>query len=207
MIINDKLINDKLINDESVVYNEILREGRRFDLKIRFLEEKDAQYMYDWMHDDDVTEHLKGNFKEKTIQDCEDFITAGREEAKAFIESGKNSANLHLAVADDDDMYMGTVSLKHISYDNLTAEFAITVSRLAMGKGYAVFGMKSILKIGFDRGLEKIFWCVSEKNKRAVRFYDKNGYERTDDIPEEIKNQYADIEKELLWYCATHHCK
>ena len=58
----------------------------------------------------------------------------------------QTDTDLHLAVANDNDAYMGTVSLKHI-HDG-TAEFAITVRACAMGKGYSQFGMVSILEIG-----------------------------------------------------------
>ena len=82
-----------------------------------------------------------------------------------------------MAIADEKDNYMGTVSLKNIVENS--AEFTITVRKAAMGKGYAKYGMEEIIKIGFQKfGLQQIYWCVSPKNRRAVRFYDKNGYKR-----------------------------
>ena len=39
-----------------------------------------------------------------------------------------------MAITDDNDEYMGTVSLKNINYTDSFAEFAITVRRTAMGK-------------------------------------------------------------------------
>lgn len=39
--------------------------------------------------------------------------------------------------------------------------------------------MKQILNKGFkDLHLRQIYWCVDSENKRALRFYDKNGYNR-----------------------------
>ena len=84
---------------------------------------------------------------------------------------------MHLAIADDNDEYVGTVSLKDI-VDGF-AEFAICIRRKYMGSGMAKEAMKNILDIGFnEHGLSKIYWCVSAENKRALRFYDKNGYKR-----------------------------
>ena len=34
--------------------------------------------------------------------------------------------------------------------------------------------------------LQSIYWCVDPANKRAVRFYDKNGYKKTS--PDRIVN-------------------
>ena len=157
-------------------------------MKLRKLEEKDAPLMLEWMHDPGVVSHLSSNFAEKTLDDCLGFISAAREEGNG----------IHLAIADETDTYMGTVSLKHP--DGKTAEFAITVRACAMGKGYAAWGMEEILRRGLAMGLEAIYWCVSPENRRAVRFYDKNGYRRTEDVPQQLRCRY-DIP--LQWYVVT----
>lgn len=142
--------------------------------------------MLEWMHDPSVVENLQANFASKTLNDCE-----------CFISSAQNlETDLHMAVVDAEDTYMGTVSLKHIGYD--TAEFAITVRASAMGHGYSRFAMQSILEYGIrELELQEIYWCVSPANKRAVRFYDKNGYVRTDEIPNHLAKMYS---QELIWY-------
>ena len=118
--------------------------------------------MLSWMHDASVVEHLGANFAAKTLADCEAFIAA----------SGNEEENLHLAVADEQDVYMGTVSLKHLNKTFGTAEFAITVRKEAMGKGYSRYAMARILELGVQElGLEKIYWCVSPNNTRAVRWH------------------------------------
>jgi diamine N-acetyltransferase len=74
---------------------------------------------------------------------------------------------------------MGTVSLKNI--EETSAEFGITIRACAMGKGYSIWAMNEILKIAFEeKRLQLVYWCVSPDNKRAVRFYDKNEFERVD---------------------------
>ncbi len=155
-------------------------------MKLRNLEQKDAPLMLEWMHDDEVVRHLGTNFKEKTIDDCGRFIDGAQDKTE----------NLHLAIVDENDDYMGTVSLKHIGQE--CAEFAITVRGNAMGKGYARYAMEEILNYGLrELKLNAIYWCVSPENKRAVRFYDKNGYTRTVEIPLRIAKMYT---QELIWY-------
>lgn len=144
-------------------------------MKLRRLELKDAPFMLEWMHDESVVKDLRTNFLEKTIEDCECFIIAAQ----------KDKRNLNLAIADDNDTYMGTISLKNIKQKS--AEFGITIRTEAMGKGYSKSAMQEILKVGFkDLGLIQIYWCVSPNNKRAVRFYDKNGYQRV--LPEKLRD-------------------
>lgn len=134
---------------------------------LRKLKKQDAPLMLEWMHDEDVVHYMKADFQHKTLEDCESFIASAQDSKK----------NLNLAVVDDKDTYMGTVSLKEIEDD--TAEFAITMRKAAMGKGYAVEGMKQIIKIGLDDlRLKSIYWCVRQDNRRAVKFYDKNGSQR-----------------------------
>ncbi|MCR5624742.1 MAG: GNAT family N-acetyltransferase [Lachnospiraceae bacterium] len=161
-------------------------------MKLRKLLKKDAPYMLEWMHDASVVEYMGKNFAEKTLSDCE-----------AFIEwSNSDNDNLNLAIVDDNDEYMGTVSLKEIDREEGNAEFAITIRKSAMGKGFSRFGMSEIIKKGFDElGLKFIYWCVSKVNERAVRFYDKNGYKRVDFDSLKVKTDYTDEEcKSFYWY-------
>ncbi len=168
------------------------------NMRLRDLRSKDAPLMLEWMHDPSVVKDLKANFAAKTIEDCERFI-----EASLHQEENKN-----LAIVDDDDIYMGTVSLKHITADN--AEFAITVRKAAMGKGYSRYAMHEIIRIGLeDMGLEYVYWCVSPVNERAVHFYDKNGYTRVSIEQDKLMGTvqalgtYSEAQiRDYLWYIA-----
>ena len=158
-------------------------------MRLRKLEIKDAPLMLEWMHDPFVVENMQANFGEKTIDDCERFILSAQ----------KTTDDIHLAIVDENDVYMGTVSLKHIN--NKSAEFAITVRRTAMGKGFSKFGMAEIIRVGLEKlNLDKIYWCVNPVNKRAVRFYDKNNYQRVS--PDELNITGYSIEqiRDYYWY-------
>ena len=136
-------------------------------MRLRKLELKDAPLMLEWMHDETVVKDMQADFSSKTLEDCNHFILSSNDTRK----------NLHLAIVDENDEYMGTVSLKNIEEDK--AEFAITVRKNAMGKGYSRFGMREIIKIGLeDMNLSSIYWYVDKNNQRAIKFYDKNGYQR-----------------------------
>ena len=158
-------------------------------MRLRYLKLDDAPLMLEWMHDANVTEHLKGSFMSKRLKDAESFILAATKD---------EANNLHYAIASDEDEYMGTVSLKHIK--NGTAEFAIAIRSCAMGKGYAGYAMKEIIEIGFDSvKLSGIYWCVSKNNTRAIRFYEKNGFCEKKVIPKNIVSYYCE-KKDLYWF-------
>ncbi|HJB45645.1 MAG TPA: GNAT family N-acetyltransferase [Candidatus Mediterraneibacter surreyensis] len=158
-------------------------------MKLRKLQYRDAPLMLEWMHDPLVVKNLLTNFESKTLKDCELFINRAQ----------NTSENLHLAIVNDDDVYMGTVSLKSIL--NKTAEFAITIRKTAMGKGYSIFGMKEIIRIGFEvLDLKFIYWCVDPMNKRAVRFYDKNAYQRINVNNQEIAGYTKEQRQRFIWY-------
>jgi len=157
-------------------------------MKLRRLEEKDAPLMLEWMHDEAVVRDMRTDFARKTLEDCISFIRASADTAK----------HLHLAIADDNDEYMGTVSLKNIA--DGAAEFGITVRRCAMGRGFSFFGMRRVLAMGFEElGLERIYWCVSRNNTRACRFYDKHGFPEETESSPEILARYRET-KDLKWY-------
>ncbi len=159
-------------------------------MRLRDLELKDAPLMLEWMHDESVVEKLRGRFKDKSLEDCE-----------AFIEVSKNKIqDIHLAIVTDEDEYMGTVSLKNINRVNNSAEFAITVRKSAMGRGYSWYGMEEIIKLAFEKySLECVYWCVSRENNRAIRFCDKHNFHKAVDISANILGRYKGIDT-LKWY-------
>ena len=156
-------------------------------MHLRELKIEDAPLMLEWMHDESVVGNLRGDFTSKTIKDCEEFII-----------SSISEKNIHMAIASDTDEYMGTVSLKNIEEDS--AEFAITVRSEAMRRGYSWFGMEAIIEKAFDElNLESVYWCVSRKNERAIRFYDKHNFHEVVDVPQKVLDRYVGIDN-LKWY-------
>ncbi len=168
-------------------------------MKLRTLEPKDAPLMLEWMHTPSVVEFLQTDFASMTLEDCKRFIKAAH----------TDKSSLHMAIVDETDTYMGTASLKNIRDD--TAEFAIAVRLEAMGQGYSRYGMNEILRIGREQlHLKCIYWYVAPENRRARRFYEKQGYSPVHEFLNEhprirtyILGEY--LEKHLaqyIWYTA-----
>ena len=161
---------------------------------LRNLMLKDVNLMLEWMHDREVVADLNTDFISKSYEDCIRFIKTSLNELD----------NTHLAIVDNEDVYQGTVSLKNIG--NYNAEFAIVIRTRAMGKGIGKQAMDEIIKIGFNKlKLHAIYWYVSLKNKRAIRFYEKNGYKSVtyDYIKSVIKKMDINNLYTYKWYYLT----
>lgn len=161
-------------------------------ITLRKLKIKDAVYMLEWMHDKNVVEYLQANFQEKNLEDCIRFID----------ESSLDTNNVHYAIIDEFDTYMGTVSLKHIK--DSSAEFAIAIRKIAMGKGISRIAMSQIIDYGLNYlNLSAIYWCVSPMNERALNFCNKNLYETCSFQSIGIENNFYTNEQKnkYSWYC------
>lgn len=170
-------------------------------MKLRELRTEDASLMLEWMDDDFVVHDLATDFSKKTMEDCINFI----EYAISQTSDLAVCKNIHMAVTDDNNEYMGTVSLKHINRQHKNAEFAITVRRSAMGRGYSSYAMNEIIRFGFETpelDLASIYWCVDKNNLRARRFYDKQNYQivQANEYMMENYKRVGRGENELIWY-------
>lgn len=157
-------------------------------MKLRQLENKDAEKMLEWMHDEDVTEYMLADFNNMQLQNCVDFIE----------NASKDTQNKHFAVCDENDEYLGTISLKNINERDMSAEYAVIFRKKAIGSGAAFWATREILKIGFETmNLNRIYLDVLCDNKRAVKFYNKVGF-----IQEGIWRQHFYLHgqyRDVLW--------
>ena len=166
---------------------------------LRDLEKKDAPLMLEWMHDENVISGLQPElFRTKTIEDCEKFILACQDKSK----------DCHMAIVDENDEYLGTVSLKKIDFEYKDAEFAIVLRLSAQGKGYASKAIKEIMKIAFeDYGLTEVYWNVLRNNYAAIKLYRSCGYNELEKVSKRRINraprkENGDIE-DILFFHAT----
>ena len=158
---------------------------------LRKLQLQNAPLMLEWMHDDSVVHFMGKDFSRMTLSDCVSFIRSCADE----------SANVHRAIVSDDDVYLGTVSLKNINHERSDTEFAISLRKVAMGTGASAFAIKAIISYGFfDLGLKSVYWYVSKENIRAVKFYDKNGFTRVDSSQIVASLGIENAEEKYIWY-------
>lgn len=131
---------------------------------LRKLKPKDGPRMLEWIKDSSINQYFRFNPEENTPETIQSFIAAAQNDLN----------NLHLAIADADDSYLGTVSLKGIDRMARHAEYAIAMHPSAIGTGTAKFATDKILEIAFaEQKLERVYLNVLSENLRAIRFYEK----------------------------------
>lgn len=144
---------------------------------LRRLEQKDAVYMLEWMHDETITCNFRYPFAAMTL-----------ERAKIFIDYSFDEENQHFAITDNKDEYMGTVRLKHISEVDHNAEYAIVMRKKAHGTGLAERATMEILKYAFqDLGLHRVYLTVLSDNIAARKLYENCGFDLEGELKDVIR--------------------
>lgn len=134
---------------------------------LREPKEKDAQGMLSWMHDPASREIFANDFASFTLEKVLNFICHANDD-----EQNKN-----FVCVDDNDNYLGTVSLKNIDYSSKNAEYAVSFCSAAQGTGAAKYATEEILKYAFETlQLERVYLNVIPDNVRANKFYKKIGF-------------------------------
>lgn len=158
---------------------------------LRPLEQKDALRMLEWMRDSDVTRHLQIGGAGTTMEDVDRFIH----------EAQKKQNNLHQAIVNQSDAYLGSVSLKHINRERKEAEYAIALHPDAIGTDVAKCASEEILEIAFQElGLSRVYLNVLKRNTRAIRFYEKFGFQFTHESVLDVNGESLP----LMWYEAQY---
>ena len=158
-------------------------------IKLRKLLLKDIIGMKEWMKN-----------KENILIFQNDFLNLTDIDIKNFILNSFTKSNQHFAIInDEDDEYLGTISLKNIDYKNKHAEYAISSREIVRGTGINEKATELLLKYAFNElELDRVYLNVLSSNIRAIKFYRKCGfvYEGTFIKHMIINNKYVDLE----WY-------
>lgn len=159
---------------------------------IRELQKKDAPRMHEWMQNEEITKNFQTDFGSFSLEKVQSFIESA---SKQTLED----SGLSYAIVNDNDEYMGTISLKNINRVDKNAEYAIVTRADAHGKGYAKQASNEILKIAFEElGLERVYLYVSVENIAANKFYQKFGF-----VEEGVFRKHVKISGKLTdirWY-------
>jgi len=158
-------------------------------MKLRKLSNIDIPFMLEWMKDTEITRQFRADFSSSTYESVQKFV----ESAQDFTYSR------HYAITNDQNEYLGTISLKNIDTINMKAEYAIVLRKIAQGTHIAYEASKAIMDIAFNEiHLHKVYLNVLTHNERANRFYLKFGFKLEgtfiDDIM--IENEFCS----LNWY-------
>lgn len=104
--------------------------------------------------------------------------------ARAWLERQQDSvkrgdAFLFAVCELGDDRFIGTTWLKEVSWMDGSAELAIYMDHDHIGAGWGTDAVHTLLRFGFvSLGLRRIWLTVDADNARAIRSYEKVGFQR-----------------------------
>lgn len=157
-------------------------------MKLRNLEYKDIPYMLEWMRDESINKFF-----------AKDFSRCDEQSQKKFIDESNSVTDITFAIVEDDDEYLGSISLKNIDYDNKSAEYAICLRSKCIGKNISKPATDLILEYAFNElSLNRVYLNVLSDNIRANKFYQKYGFIYEGEFKESI-NIRGEF-KNLKWY-------
>lgn len=161
-------------------------------ISLRELRDCDAAGMLEWMQEPNISCFFRFDAASMTIEKCIDYIHSANAAADCR----------HYAIVDENDVYLGTISLKEINTNDGSAEYAISTRSCAHGTGAAMQATEEIIRIAFEElGLRRVYLNVLTDNLRANAFYKKAGFqfERQEEDALEIRGTL----KSLNWYAIT----
>lgn len=151
-------------------------------IKLRGLRETDAEKMLEWMLDSRTQRSFQRDMSGTTLEMARQFCRTEKTE-----QNNLEYTNLHYAITDETDEYLGTISLKNIDYNNKSAEYAIALREKARGKGVAAEATRLLLKKGFeDMELHRIYLTVFADNLSAIKMYERCGFIYEGELREHI---------------------
>ena len=142
-------------------------------VRLRPPEREDLPLFVEWLSNPDLRNFV-------TVR----YISLGLEEKwyEGLLEStGKMPpGRVHFVIeALDSAQSIGVTSLENINWCDRASEVGIIVGDQAYwGKGYGTDAMRVLLRVGFDwYNLHRIYLRVIADNERAIRSYEKCGYQ------------------------------
>lgn len=145
--------------------------------------------MLEWMRDPAIACFFRFDAAAMTLEKCLDFVA----------RSGQEENCRHWAIADRENVYLGTISLKGTDWQKKEAEYAISARSCAHGTGAAMAATRQVLDIAFgELGLERVYLNVLADNLRANRFYEKAGFRLDYTQPGALT--LRGVSRDLNWY-------
>lgn len=158
--------------------------------KIRKLKRIDIDKMVKWgKHDEPIFYHY--NFPElsKDERDLWYALKAKKFRKKCF------------AIEKLDGKLIGYISLRDIKYLRRESELGIVFDPDIINNGYGTDALNNFLDIYFNKyKMKALFLRVAKFNKRALRCYQKCGFQIIDEVYEEFEEQFMseEVKKDIL---------
>ncbi|ABW18808.1 GNAT family N-acetyltransferase [Alkaliphilus oremlandii] len=139
---------------------------------LRKMTAQDTEIYHEWRNDLEVMQTTAPFLDVYNIRETEEFVNQ--------IILGSQFSKSYIIVEKESNKAIGITSLINIDYKNRNAECIIDIGdKETWGKGYGTEAMKLILDFGFlEMNLHRIFLRVFSFNSRAIKLYEKLGFQQ-----------------------------
>lgn len=140
-------------------------------ITLRKVTEEDTEIYHSWRNNTEVMKSTSPTLDQYTKADTASFIQ---------MISGATDAKSYMIELNETAQPIGIISLIHIDYKNRNAECVIDLGEADQwGKGFGKEAMQLLLSYAFEElNLHKVYLRVFSFNERAVRLYEKLGFEK-----------------------------
>ena len=139
---------------------------------LRKMTAQDTEIYHEWRNDTEVMQTTAPFLDVYNIRETEEFVNQ--------VILGSQFSKSYIIVEKESNKAIGIASLINIDYKNRNAECIIDIGdKEVWGKGYGTETMKLILEFGFlEMNLHRIFLRVFSFNSRAIKLYEKLGFQQ-----------------------------
>jgi RimJ/RimL family protein N-acetyltransferase len=138
---------------------------------LRKMTPEDIELYHGWRNDMDVMKSTSPFLDIYNFDETREFVNQ--------VILGSHSTKSYIIVDKESSKPIGITSLINIDYKNSNAEFIIDIGNKSFwGKGYGIEAMNIILNYSFlEMNLHKVYLRVFSFNNRAIKLYEKIGFQ------------------------------
>ena len=154
-------------------------------VRLRPIERSDLPRFVAWFGDPEVRRHLLIYLPFSLAQEERWF--------ENLLERLERQRDLVLAIETAEGVHVGNVGLHAIDWKNRSAELGIIIGEKACwDQGYGTDAIRTLVGLAFrEMNLHRVFLRVDADNARAVRCYEKAGFQREGTLREAMFREGA----------------
>jgi diamine N-acetyltransferase len=155
-------------------------------VRLRPIERDDLPRFVEWFGDPEVRRHLAIYLPFSLAQEERWF-----ENLQGRLE---RQEDVLLAIETADGVHIGNLGLHGINWKDRSAELGIAIGEKAYwNQGYGTDAIRTLLGLAFrELNLHRVFLRVDADNARAIRCYEKAGFQR-EELPRPVRDEYPGI--------------
>jgi RimJ/RimL family protein N-acetyltransferase len=161
-------------------------------VRLRPIEREDLPTYVRWFGDPEVRHHLAMYLPFSLAQEEQWF--------EDLLQRLRDRTAVLLAIETLDGVHIGNLGLVDVNWKDRNAELGITIGEKAYwGQGYGTDAVRTMLRLAFEQmNLHRVFLRVHADNARAIRCYEKAGFQKEGTLRHVVFRDGAYVDQFLM---------